>query len=264
MLIDHHCHLDFPDFADDLDGVVGAGGGGRRRADGDDLDAHPALRPDPGHRRALRQRVLLGRHASALCARGTGRPGRGDRAAGAAPQGGGDRRGGARLLLRQQPDARRRPRASATTSRRRGRRSCRSSSTRAMPTRTPPPSWRRRWPRAPSRPCCTATRAGPTWPGAGWRSGSTCRSPASSPSRNPMRCARSPPTCRSTGCWWRPTRPTWRPASSAASATSRPTSPSRRRSSPSVKGVSQAELARATTENFFRLYSKTPRTAVAA
>src|SRR5262245_46518094 len=22
MLIDHHCHLDFPDFADDLDGVV--------------------------------------------------------------------------------------------------------------------------------------------------------------------------------------------------------------------------------------------------
>jgi TatD DNase family protein len=31
-----------------------------------------------------------------------------------------------------------------------------------------------------------------------------------------------------------------------------------------VKGVSQAELARATTENFFRLYSKTPRTAVAA
>src|SRR5688572_19141907 len=23
MLIDHHCHLDFPDFADDLDGVVG-------------------------------------------------------------------------------------------------------------------------------------------------------------------------------------------------------------------------------------------------
>ena len=23
MLVDHHCHLDFPDFADDLDGVVG-------------------------------------------------------------------------------------------------------------------------------------------------------------------------------------------------------------------------------------------------
>ena len=31
-----------------------------------------------------------------------------------------------------------------------------------------------------------------------------------------------------------------------------------------VKGVSQAELAQATTENFFRLYNKTPRTAVAA
>src|SRR5262249_4625755 len=23
MLVDHHCHLDFPDFADDLDGVIG-------------------------------------------------------------------------------------------------------------------------------------------------------------------------------------------------------------------------------------------------
>jgi TatD DNase family protein len=31
-----------------------------------------------------------------------------------------------------------------------------------------------------------------------------------------------------------------------------------------VKGVSQADLAQATTENFFRLYNKTPRTAVAA
>jgi TatD DNase family protein len=31
-----------------------------------------------------------------------------------------------------------------------------------------------------------------------------------------------------------------------------------------VKGVSQAELAQATTENFFRLYNKTPRSAVAA
>jgi len=31
-----------------------------------------------------------------------------------------------------------------------------------------------------------------------------------------------------------------------------------------IKGVSEAELARATTENFFRLYNKTPRTALAA
>ena len=31
-----------------------------------------------------------------------------------------------------------------------------------------------------------------------------------------------------------------------------------------VKGVSEAEIARATTENFFRLYAKTPRTALAA
>ena len=31
-----------------------------------------------------------------------------------------------------------------------------------------------------------------------------------------------------------------------------------------LKGVSQAELARATTENFFRLYAKTPRSALTA
>ena len=31
-----------------------------------------------------------------------------------------------------------------------------------------------------------------------------------------------------------------------------------------VKGVSEAEIARATTENFFRLYAKTPRAAPAA
>ena len=31
-----------------------------------------------------------------------------------------------------------------------------------------------------------------------------------------------------------------------------------------VKGISQAELARATTDNFFRLYAKTPRTVLDA
>ena len=33
MLIDSHCHLDFPDFADDLDGVVARARAARRRAD---------------------------------------------------------------------------------------------------------------------------------------------------------------------------------------------------------------------------------------
>ena len=31
-----------------------------------------------------------------------------------------------------------------------------------------------------------------------------------------------------------------------------------------VKGVSEAEIARATTDNFFRLYAKTPRVALQA
>ena len=39
MLVDSHCHLDFPDFAGELDAVVGARRGGRRRPHGHDLDA---------------------------------------------------------------------------------------------------------------------------------------------------------------------------------------------------------------------------------
>ena len=44
MLVDHHCHLDFPEFAADLDGVVARAQGGGRRHHGDHLDAHPPLR----------------------------------------------------------------------------------------------------------------------------------------------------------------------------------------------------------------------------
>ena len=69
--IDSHCHLDFPDFADELDAVVA-----RARAAGiarmvtiSTRVASP--RRAARDRRAFRRRLLLGRHASALRPRGT-------------------------------------------------------------------------------------------------------------------------------------------------------------------------------------------------
>src|SRR5262249_682094 len=56
---------------------------------------------------------------------------------------------------------------------------CRSSFMRAMPMPMLPPSWRRRWARAPSRRCCTALPGATSWLSAAWRSGSTSRSRAS-------------------------------------------------------------------------------------
>ena len=121
MLVDHHCHLDFPDFAADLDGVVGAGAGGRRRADGDDLDAHPALRP--------RSWASPRRYDNVFCSVGTHPhyaheeldvPGRGDRAAGrGTPRWWRSARRGSTTSTTT-ARARRRPRASASTSPRRG------------------------------------------------------------------------------------------------------------------------------------------------
>ena len=80
-----------------------ARGGGRRRHDGDDLDARAPLRRGKGGRRALRQRLLLGRDASAQRARGTRRNCRRSRASRRASEGRRDRGGGARLPLRQLP-----------------------------------------------------------------------------------------------------------------------------------------------------------------
>src|SRR5712692_9849516 len=57
----------------------------------------------------------------------------------------------------------------------------------------------------------------------------------SSPSRMPRRCARSPATSRSSGCWSRPTRPISRRCRCVASATSRPSSSTPRRCWPSSR-----------------------------
>ena len=66
MLIDSHCHLDFPDFAAELDAVVA-----RARAAGIERMVTISTRVAPARRaardrRAICRRLLLGRHASAL------------------------------------------------------------------------------------------------------------------------------------------------------------------------------------------------------
>ena len=50
MLVDSHCHLDFPDFAAELDAVVARATRRRRRPHGHDLDAGPAARASAGDR----------------------------------------------------------------------------------------------------------------------------------------------------------------------------------------------------------------------
>ena len=63
MLIDSHCHLDFPEFAGDRDGVV-ARAGGRRRAHDHDLDAGREIRRQIAALAEAYDKSFLGRHAS--------------------------------------------------------------------------------------------------------------------------------------------------------------------------------------------------------
>ena len=125
MLIDSHCHLDFPELATDETGVLARArtAGVGRHAD----HRHQArpVRQGARHRRAPRQRLVLGRRPSAR--------GQGGGAAHARPP---DR--GARAIPRSSASARpgstsitstarapSRPRASAPISRRRARPACR-------------------------------------------------------------------------------------------------------------------------------------------
>lgn len=59
---------------------------------------------------------------------------------------------------------------------------------------------------APSAPSSTATPATPRWPGSAPAPGTTCPSPATSPSRTPRTCATPSPSPRRSWSWWRPTR----------------------------------------------------------
>ena len=222
MLIDSHCHLDFPDFATELDAVVDRAPQCRHRPHGHHLDARRAPRPGAGDRRALSRCLLLGRHPSALRPRGIARDGGRSCRAHAASQDRRDRRGRPRLPLRQlaargagarlsQPHrggARNRAAAGHPFARRRRRHGAHS---------------RRgnREGRLPGRAALLYRRSRPRPPG-------HCARALHLVHRHPdvqefrPRCATSPHPCRPTASWSRPMRLIWRPASIAANATSRP------------------------------------------
>ena len=163
MLVDSHCHLDFPDFGGELDAIVAAraaAGIGRIVTISTRIKRHGDVL------------AIAERFADVFCSVGT-HPHHAheelditvdDIVRTHAPsQGGGDRRGGPRLPLRLQP-ARRAGAGLPQSHRGCARRpACRWSSIRARPTTTWRASWRRRRGRGPSRPCCIASPAAASW-----------------------------------------------------------------------------------------------------
>ena len=84
---------------------------------------------------------------------------------------------------------------------------------------------------------------------------------ASSPSRMRTPYATSRWPCRSTGSWSRPTRPTWRQSPCAGKANEPAFVAHTAARLAALRDLSEAEMARVTTENFFRLFKKVPRSA---
>ena len=179
MLVDSHCHLDFPDFADELDAVVAraqAAGVGRMVTISTRVRRHAELL-------AIAERFadvyLLGRHPSAPRRTRSSTSTADDLVAlHAASQGGGDRRGRARLSLRQRPrDAQEQGfRTHIAAARETGlplvihAREADADMARILSEETG---------RAPSRPSCIASPAAASWRHAASSSASTSRSPAS-------------------------------------------------------------------------------------
>ena len=172
----------------------------------------------------------------------------------------GDRRGRARLSLRQQPARRCRRKASASTSPRRAKPDCRWSSIRATAT----PTW---------RAFCEEETGKGAFPavlhcftgGRDLAFKAIELGPLHLVHRHPhlqefaKTCATSPRSCRPTAFWSRPTRPIWRRCRTAANATSRPMWWKPPRCWRRRAACRLDEIARQTTENFFRLFSKVPR-----
>ena len=145
MLIDSHCHLDFPDFAGELDAVIARAQCAGHRAHGDHLDAGQTACRGARHRRTVSRRV------SARSAPTRTMPMRSstfpyddliERARTIPRSWRSERRGSITTTISAR--VKRRNRASATTLPPRAPPACRSSSIRVTPTRTWRGSWRRR------------------------------------------------------------------------------------------------------------------------
>ena len=139
-LIDSHCHLDFPDFADELDAVVARAARGGRRADDDDRHAGRMRGAARRDRRALTECVYftVGAHPHEAAAAAESDL-RGDAPLRRPSEMRRHRRGGARLSLQLRAARCRHSAFSAPRSGLRARSRCRSSSIPARPTTT----WRR-------------------------------------------------------------------------------------------------------------------------
>ena len=125
MLVDSHCHLDFPDFTAGLERHGRARAQCRRGPYAHDLHAGAQFPGSPRDCRALPRGHLLGRHAPALGGPGARRYHGTARRTGRASARGGNRRGGAGRSLPEEQRRRTSRPFSAGTSRRRGKPACR-------------------------------------------------------------------------------------------------------------------------------------------
>ena len=260
MLIDSHCHLDFPELGRELDAVLD-----RARAADVGLMVTISTRVRrfdalKSHRRSASQCVLLDRDASPQCRRGAryygGGAGR-DRAL--IPRWWRSARPGSTIItITARATCSRK--ASAPISPPRARRACRSSSMPATPTPTSPACWRRRVKRARFPSCCIASPADLNWRGQGLALGGYVSFSGVITFKNAERAPRHR-ACRAVG----PSPGRDRCALSCAGADARKDQracfrgPYRGAPCRLCAACARTEMARLTTENFFRLFKKVPR-----
>ena len=164
MLVDSHCHLDFPDFEGRPRRRLATCRSGRHRLDVDHRHQGQPLRRRARHRRFARQRLLLGRHPSPRSRPGTRSHGRTPGSHGrTSPEDRGLRRNRARLLLRSQ-SARRSVAVFRTHIAAAREADCRSSCTPETPIRKPSPSSATNSGKAPSPASSTASAQAVPWP----------------------------------------------------------------------------------------------------